>query len=1198
MFCCIMIERGGSLMSLRIISGRAGTGKTTLLQQEIVQRLKEEPFGAPLFVIVPDQMSFKTEYDLTNRYDISGMIRAQVLTFKRLAWFILQETGGIARDKIDSFGYRMLIRRILQDYKEQFAIFKQAAGKRGFTQEIEQLLREFSQYDVTSISIIELIKELEAYGAAHTLIAKMKDFQIILQQLEESIGESYVDGEGFYPILVEQLKNSEKIQQAEVYIDGFTAFTIREFAIVEQLLLLAKRVTIVLPFDDVQDAMDPQALFHRAAFTYDKLMDFAAQHHLEIENREHLMTNYRTQQTDLLHIEANFHASIPVAQAASGAVQVIEGVNRRAEIQSIAREITRLVTEEQVRYKDIGVMYRQADVYDPLIATIFKQYEIPFFMNEKRPMLHHPFIEFMRSSLEAVISNWQYEPVFRAVKTDLFLPLHAEVKTYREQLDKLENFVIAKGIIGKRWHDEEVWQYRRFRVLEKIGAVQTDKELEMQERLQQARQIVRNPLLMLEQALKNAKTGLEIGQALYEYAERLQLYEKLQSMKAQELETALDLASEHDQVWNGWVNILDQFVLMFGEQEVTLQEAAEMLDEGYDSLQFSNIPPAIDEITVATVEYSRFDNMKAVFIIGVNDGVYPMRIDQEGLLTDADRHYFEQLNYELAPNAKSKLLQEAFLIYRAFTSPTDKLYITFASADEEGKSLLPSLYINRLHKLFTIGERRTLSHTRVFIDPIEEIDQSKVLPYLRHPKPSIAYLATQLKKAEQTKSLAAEWRALRTFYRRYPQWEQMLQFVTKPLYTINKAELLQPAITEKLYGEELQASVSRIEKFYRCPYSHFATYGLRLEERAEYRLETFAMGDLFHEALRTILSSDEIPPANYKECLQKAREAVEPLVHIFSYRILESNSRYLYIKDKLIRVVARTLFALTEHAKVAKFKPVVHEKPFGKTDDKTVKKGIKPLPALEIPLENKRKMYLRGQIDRIDAYEENGQLYLRVVDYKSSSRDLDLNEVYHGISLQLLTYLDVAVKNAKELFALPKNEEITVTPAGMLYVHVHDPLIRLEEYVDEQMRELQRLEKYRMQGLLTNEIPILEAMDENLLEQKKSPVIPVSMTTKGAIGAYSKTVDVQTMPILQDFVIEKHKEAGNKIFTGATDIYPYKLKNRTACDYCGFKAVCQFDPSDGHQQYHHLPVKKTDELIAKVRKECGYSDLKDTEETD
>ncbi|MEO4054232.1 helicase-exonuclease AddAB subunit AddB [Solibacillus sp. CAU 1738] len=1184
-------------MSLRIISGRAGTGKTTMIHQEIVQDLKDNPFGPQIFMIVPDQMSFKAEYDLTNKYGIQGIMRAQVLTFKRLAWFILQETGGIAREKIDSFGYRMLIRRILEDNKERFSLFRQAAGKRGFTQEVELLLREFSQYDVTSTSIIDVIAELETNKAPNTLIAKMKDFQIILQELEVYIGESYVDGEGFYPILVEQLKNSSKIKDADVYIDGFTAFTVREFAIVEQLLALAKRVTIVLPFDDVHAATEPEALFHRAAFTYDKLINFAMQQSIDVESRVHLERGHRFNNPDLAHIEANFHAPIPATQLATGDVQIFEGANRRAEVQSIAREIVRLVTEENLRYKDIGIMYRQADVYDPILSTTFQQYDIPFFMNEKRPMLHHPFIEFMRSSLEAITSNWQYEPVFRSIKTDLFFPLGVNISEYREKMDNLENFVIAKGIIGNRWHDDFMWQYRRFRALEKFENVQTDSELAIQKRLADARNIVRTPLMKLQTALKQATTGLDIGHALYAYAEDLQLYEKLQVMKEQELESAaLDFASEHDQVWNGWVNVLEQFVLMFGEQEVSLEEAAQILDEGYDSLQFSNIPPAIDEVTIATVEYSRFDNMKAVFIIGVNDGVYPMRIDKEGLVSDAEREFFDSIDYELSPNSKSRLLQEAFLIYRAMTSPTSKLYITYPTADEESKGLLPSLYINRLHKLFTIDGKRTLPHIRVFIDPIEEMDVERVLTYIRHPSPSVAYLTMQLKQAQHTKELAPEWVALHAFYEQYPEWKRVLQIVTKPLYKKNEAEPLTPEVTEALYGQELQSSVSRIEKFYRCPFSHFTTYGLRLEERSEYRLETFAMGDLFHEALRTILASTDGPPKNYLECLQKARDTIEPLVGIFSYRILESNARYTYIKEKLIRVVARTLFALTEHAKVSKFKPIVHEKPFGKRDDKATDQGSVPLPALEIPLNNERKMYLRGQIDRIDAFEEDKQVYLRVVDYKSSSRDLDLNEVYHGISLQLLTYLDVALQNANELLPLANDKEIIVAPAGMLYVHVHDPLIRLEEYVDEQVRELQRLEKYRMQGLVTNELDVLEAMDENLLENKKSTIIPVSVTSKGAIGAHSKTVEANDMPMLQQFVIEKHKEAGNEIFSGTTAIHPYKLKNSTACDYCQFKAVCQFDPSDGHQHYHQLKTQKSGDVINRMKKECGYVEY--TEETD
>ncbi|WP_431029218.1 helicase-exonuclease AddAB subunit AddB [Lysinibacillus sp. LZ02] len=1181
-------------MSLRIISGRAGVGKTTVIHQEIIDDLKQHPLGHPIFIIVPDQMSFTTEHDLTNKYDVRGIMRAQVLTFKRLAWFILQETGGIAKERIDSFGYRMLLRRILEEHKEEFQLFRQAAGKRGFTQEVEMLLREFSQYDITSESIVLLIAELEQVKASNTLIAKMKDFHIILRELEERIGDSYVDGEGFYPILVEQLQHSSKIKEAHIYIDGFVMFTKRELAIVQQLLALAKRVTIVLPFDDVTAATQPEALFHRAAFSYDKLIQEAMQLGVEVEPRVHLEHTFRFTNDDLLHIEKQFHAPVPVQKQAIGYAQIMEGANRRAEVQGIAREILRLVHEEGVRYRDIGIMYRQADVYDPIIHTTFAQYGIPFFSNEKRPMLHHPLIELTRSALEVIQSNWQYEPIFRGVKTDLFFPLNSDMDTMREQVDQLENFVIAKGIQHNRWKEDKFWVYKRFRTLEKIGTVQTSAEAEMEQLLHRARDMIRTPLLALEKKIKAAENGLELAKAIYEFIDDLKVYEKLQALKEQELEEAVfEFASEHDQVWNGWVNVLDQFALMFGDQQIALEDAMQVLEEGFDALEFSNIPPSLDEVTVATVEFSRFDNMKVVFVIGVNDGVYPMRIDKEGLISDAEREYFDAIDYELAPNSRSKLLQEAFLIYRAMSSPTDRLYLTFPSADEESKGLLPSLYINRLHKLFEVDGKRTLPHTRIYIDPIEELEKEQILHYLRHPSPAVAYLTMQLKHAEVNGELAEEWVALQAFYERHPTWQEVLYDVTKPLYKKNVAETLVDENTAALYGEELSASVSRIEQFFRCPFAHFTSYGLRLEERNEYKLETFAMGDLFHEALRMILTSQDEPPKTYSECLQQARSTVEPLVGVFSYSILESSSRYIYIKEKLIRVVARTLFALTEHAKVSKFKPIVHEKPFGKRDDKGVQEEEQALPALEIELDNRRKMILRGQIDRIDAYEEKESVYLRVVDYKSSSRDIDLNEVYHGLSLQLLTYLDVALKNASLI--LPKAEkEIIVAPAGMLYVHVHDPLIRLEEVVDEQIRELNRLEKYRMNGLVTSDIDILEAMDSDLPEIKKSNVIPVSLTSKG-LGAHSKVVDDTAMPALQQFVIEKHKEAGNEIFAGKTSISPFRLKKKTACDYCSYKAVCQFDPSDGTQAYEDLSAQKPNAIIEKIKKECGLHDSNEAE---
>ena len=717
----------------------------------------------------------------------------------------------------------------------------------------------------------------------------------------------------------------------------------------------------------------------------------------------------------------------------------------------------------------------------------------------------------------------------------------ARLAEQRDQVDQLENFVIAKGIVRERWFDDHVWTYRKFKSLEQVNSVQTEKEKQREAYLIAARDMIREPVHALEKKLKKAKIGRDILVALYEFMDELDVYKKL--VKMQELDEqahALHQAYEHEQAWNGWVNVLEQFDIMFGDKEIALEQAAQILEEGFESLQFSSIPPSIDEVTVSTVEFSRFDNMKVVFIMGVNDGVYPMRMDAGGLLSDDERVSFEQTEFELAPGLKSRLLQESFLFYRAISSPTYRLYITYANADEESKGKLPSLYVNRLQKLFDLGTekepQRTLTHTRLVIDPIEELDEKRILNYLRHPSPAVGFLMMQLKKSQlDERPLAPEWAALKAFYERHEEWRDVLQLVSSPLYSTNEAEPLTEEMTTKLYGEEFLASVSRIEKFYGCPYSHFASYGLNLKERAEFRLETFAMGDLFHEAIRKILSENDgdIPLNNFNACLKKADETVTNLVDVFSYSILKSSHRFEYIKTKLVKIVARTLFALLNQDELSKFKAIAHEKPFGKKDEKTTdEKGDKdPLDPLEIGLEKNRKMYIRGQIDRIDAYRDAQNLFLRVVDYKSSGRILNFTEVYNGISLQLLTYLDVALRNvpvlAQEneyLSGMNELENIIIQAAGMFYMHVHNPLIKTEDYSQIERLENLRQAEFKLSGYMLKDVEVAQLMDTSLQPEKTSIIVPAAFK-KGAEPDFnsrsSKVIEQKNMNNLQQFVHHK-----------------------------------------------------------------------------
>ncbi|WP_107947335.1 helicase-exonuclease AddAB subunit AddB [Lysinibacillus parviboronicapiens] len=1169
-------------MTLRIVSGRAGTGKSAFIHQEIVEQLNTDPLGYPIFIIVPDQMSYSTEYELTNKHGLQGLIRAQVMTFKRLAWLVLQETGGIARKEVNGYGYRMLIRKLLEEQKSEFSLFRQAAGKRGFTEEIETLLREFSRYSVNSTVLSEVTASLKAVDAPNTLQAKTNDLQIVLQALEDRLGTTYVDSEGYYPILTEQLKHSETMNQATIYIDGFTAFTVRELELVKELLKVTKHVTVVLPFEHVEEAKDEQALFNEAASTNQRLIDIAQDEGIEVEAPLHFIKTRRFQSEDLRHIEAEFTEMVPQAKKTSGDVMVLEASNRRAEIHAIAREITKLTRQDGYRYQDIVLLYRQADVYDPLISTIFQQYDIPIFTNTKKTMLHHPLIEFSRSALEVFTSNWKYEPIFRSVKTDLFFPLHAERSVWRERADRLENYCLAQGIYGERWFEESRWFYKKYRGLEFHSRTQTDEERAMQAEIEAIRDGIRQPLKVFHDKLIRAKTGRDVATALFELIEEVQVYDKLQSMKDRELDRGDALAaSEHNQAWNEWVAVLDQFVYMFGEQEMSVEEAAKILDEGFDTLEFSRIPPTLDEVMVATVDLARLSDIKIAFVLGMNDGIYPTRLDYEGLLSDTEREWFTQIGYELAPTSKNRLLQENFLLYRALTTPSNKLYMTYPTADEEGKALLASLYIKKI-----IGNDKTagllsgVMVQRVVIDPIELLDDN-VLPYLRHPRTALAHLMVQLRQTEHSRELAPEWLALQKFYELDPYWSLILGRVMHPISHKNEAQPLETYITKELYGKQLTSSVSRVEKYFRCPFSHFTTYGLRLEERAEYRLETFAMGDLFHEALKWITEETHRQQLSWirlskQQIQQLARQAVEQIVPVFSHQILLSSARYRYIQRKLIRIVERTMTALTQHANVSHFKPIAIEASFGPGQHEQ-------LPALEIDLTGGKKMFMRGRIDRVDSASFDNRSYLRIVDYKSSSRDLDLNEVYHGLSLQVLTYLDVAMENAS--YWLQGDAE----PAGVLYVHVHNPMLKLDKDLSHSEIEEDRLKQYKMKGLLTENPEAILSMDEQLEEASgHSQIIPVYMKKDGTPSeSQSRIVPVNDMKNIQHFVRRKHQEAGNGILAGDTAISPYKLKTKTACDYCQFASVCQFDPSDGKQSYRQLPQAKPIEVVEKIRKELN-----------
>lgn len=1158
-------------MSLRIVYGRAGAGKTRFVQEEIVDELKRQADGEPIFLIVPDQMSFSTEYRLAASYGMNGMIRAQAVTFKRLAWRVLQEVGGISRKEVDTFGYRMLIRSLLEDHRDDFQLFRRAAGKRGFTDQVEQLVKEFARYCVDCGELSSIRSSLAEAGAPKTLLDKAEDLELILTEIENRLGKVFVDSEGHLALLSEKIPYSDLIKSATIYIDGFVTFTAREYEILFELMKHAKSVTIALPMDEQTDPNDEQALFYQSANTARRLNEQAAKEGIEIDYPVHLDLPRRFAHPELEHIERHFDDYPAPKIQGQGHVSLVESSNRRAEMHAVARSI-RDQAKKGFRYNEIAILYRQPEIYDELINTIFPQYEIPYFISQKKSMLHHPLIEFSRSVLEAVVSNYSYESVFRAVKTDLFFP-QGPVSKWRERSDILENFVIANGIYGERWFDEKRWFYKKYRGLEFHTSIQTDEEAAAQMELHAVRDLIREPLAQLKEHLKLGKTGRDVAEALFLFVEKMDVYAKIQALRErEENEHRLLAATEHEQAWNQWVGVLDQFVLMFGDKEIDLATAVKILDEGFETLEFSRIPPSLDQVTVSKIDLARLMDIKSVFVIGANDGVLPKRVEQEGILTDADRDWFAQIGFELAPTSKMRLMDETYMVYRAFTSASELLTVSFPIADEEGKALLPSLYIQKLKDMLSI------SLTPAVIDPEELLDASP-MAYISHPRATLAYLTSQIRSGE----LTAEWRAVLSYYREDPFWSSVIERILAPIKP-NQADSLRPDITEPLYGSPISSSVSRVETYYGCPFAHYVTYGLRLEERSQYKLAAPAMGDLFHAAIKWI--SDEVlrlgvswSSLTQKQCQNLAKEAIEQLSPYFVNHILISSHRYRYIQHKLEGIIRQTAFMLSKHAKVSGFVPVALEVGFGPQET---------IPPLDIPLNNGRKMNVRGRIDRIDSTEIHGKPYLRVVDYKSSKQGLDLSNVYHGLSLQTFTYLDVALTHSDRWLG----EE--AEPAGVLYFHMHNPMLKLTKLMTAEELEEEMAKSFKMNGLVVEDPEVIQAMDDGI--DGYSNVIPVRLNKSGSVSAsQSKTVVKEDMQTIRRFVRSKHQHAGNGILEGNTSITPYKVKEETPCQFCSYRSVCQFDPADPEQSYRKLPALSPDKAVELIRKETADDDPEKTE---
>ena len=992
-------------MSIRFLLGKSGTGKTSFILDEIREKLAENPEGNPIIYLVPDQMTFLSEYKLIKTPGLAGMIRAQVFSFSRLAWRVLQETGGMSRIHLDSVGVSMLIRKIIVEKKEELKVFRRSADKPGFVSQIEEIITEFKRYCIQPDALQVDLGETSVKRSA--IQDKLHDLELIYHSFEDEMIGKYLHSEDYFKLLIEQMSASNYMGNTEIYIDGFYSLTPQELLIIEEMMKCGCQITVALTLDHSyrQSPPDNLELFRQTGTTYYQLFSIALRLGITVEEDILLREACRfNENSGLMHLEQNFAIRPVQAYEQKANITISQAVNRRAEVEGVARTILKLVRDDGYRFRDIAILVRNNEAYQDILQTVFRDYQIPHFIDAKQTMLHHPLIELIRSTLEILTTNWRYEAVFRAIKTELLFPLESNHDFMREKVDRLENYVLSRGIKGTLWTSKERWTYRRFRGLELNERLQTDKEKKIEDELNELKQLFTEPIIKLSRRIKRAEKAKELAEALYLYLEEIHVPEQLDKLRiAAEKKGDLVLARKHEQSWNAVVDLLDQFVELLSEERVPLKSFMTIIESGLESLHFSLVPQAMDQVIVANLDLSRLDDVKAAFVIGLNDGVLPGKTVDEGIISDQDREALLASGLEVAPSSKIRLLDEEFTAYKAFSTASHALYLSYPLADEEGKSLLPSPYLKRVRDVIP------KVYENLYTNDPSDLPSKDQVEFVVNVDVALSYLTAQLQLKKRNYPIHDLWWDVYNTLMNDELAKYETTRILSSLFYENKAKKLSTETTKQLYGEDILASVSRMEMFNGCPFSHFAAHGLKLRERQIFRLDAPDIGEMFHGALKMIseyLNENQISWTSLtkQQCLLLAKKAVEMLAPKLQNQILLSSNRHHYLKRKLENVISRATAVLSEQAKWSGFAPIGLELGFGKNGT---------LPPLSFTLQNGTKMELMGRIDRVDKAEEENEIFLRVLDYKSSEKDLNLTEVYYGLALQMLTYLDIVVTHSK-----------------------------------------------------------------------------------------------------------------------------------------------------------------------------------------
>lgn len=1138
-------------MALQLILGGSGSGKTTYLYDEVIRLSMEHP-QEQYFLIVPEQFTMQTQKDIVTRHPNHGTMNIDIVSFARLAYRIFEELAVEQLSVLDDMGKSMVLRKVAAAQKRQLVLFGGQLSKPGFVGQLKSMLSEFYQYGITP----EALREMAPSARSPLLRQKLEDLALVEQSFQEYIEGHYITTEQVLDVLCRLISESGLIRNSVIALDGYTGFTPVQYRLTELFLVYAKQVYITVTADEaagIYGKMGIQNLFYMSRQMAVRLSEIAEKNQVkklpdiilgEQKNRRF------ARRPELAWLEQNlfrYGTETAYTGEATDSIVFFQASNPSGEVSHIVHEIQRLVQEGKARYREIAVITGDLPGYGKEITHQFTQNQIPHFMDDKKNVLDNCLVELIRASLEAVRQDFSYESVMRYLRTGL-------VSQERTMVDRLENYILAMGIRGgKRFR--ETWE----RTYRGAGDLNVTEVNAFKDR-------VLAPLFAMQERFRQADLTIAgMTEAVLTLLADCRAEEQLESY--QEYFTKIGehrLAKEYGQVYGLVTELLKRLSDLLGEERVSRKEYLEILDAGFAELKVGVIPAVADRVVVGDITRTRLAHIRVLFFAGVNDGIVPARKERGSLLSDRDRDFLGEHHLELAPTAREESFQQRFYLYLMMTKPSKQLILSWCRTGADGKSRRPS---------FLIGELRAMFPDAVLTDQETQMDSE--IYSVAEAKQRLSTKLGQYRdgQLEQDEEKAQFLELYRWFVSSKDNQKTLRRFMDAAFF-VYEQQGISHAVAKALYGEILSGSVTRLEQYAACAYSHFLRYGLELLERKRFELASSDIGTLFHESIDLCFRRVKEKQYDWHTMTNETRdmlveECVAAVTENYGNTILGSSARNRYLAQRVGQITKRTVWALQRQIKKGDFIPTGFEVSFSAADN---------LSAMKIALSESEALHLRGRIDRMDVCEDGGKVYVKIIDYKSGSTSFDLLALYYGLQLQLVVYMDAVTEMAQHHY--PDKE---IVPAGILYYNIADPLAEKKGQPDPEKIDAEILKKLRMNGLVNSELEVVRHLDRTI--EKESDVIPVVLKDGEVQAGRSSVANRERFARLSQFVHRKLKEAGQEILDGEIGVVPYKNGQRTACDYCPYHAVCGFDRKTSGYEFNRWKNRKTEEIWEEICRE-------------